>query len=103
MVLIAFALQAYVTQTHIHSPPIPQIGVASAGSATAQAPTPADEETACPFCQAMAAAGAFVGPPPTAVTLPIVRIEADALPSVVIGLILQAAGFSWRSRAPPQL
>ncbi len=100
-VLIAFALQSYVTQTHVHWGTIAPVA-SSTGSAI-ESPQPGDPEaTACPFCQAVAAAGAFVGAAPIAFSRPAVRAEVAAPPPIVVGLAVRAAGFSWQSRAPPQ-
>ncbi len=100
-VLIAFALQSYVTQTHVHWETVAP-AASSAGSAI-QSPQPGDSEaTACPLCQAVAAAGAFVGAAPIAVSWPVVRAAVAVPPPIVVGLAVRAAGFSWQSRAPPQ-
>lgn len=104
--LIAFSLQSYATQTHAHWSSIAAVtGNASFSAASSFAsPQSGDPDSiACPFCQAIAAAGAFVGPAPADLSLPVLRAETtDARPTGV-GLAVNAAGFSWRSRAPPQL
>lgn len=106
MVLLAFALQSYITQTHVHHAPTaagraPM--VALVGATSALSPAPADHEAiACPFCQAIAAAGGFFTPAPVAIFLLVGQAESVALPTVDVGLAGAAAGFSWRSRAPPR-
>ncbi|HEY1879313.1 MAG TPA: DUF2946 family protein [Caulobacteraceae bacterium] len=102
--LIAFALQSYATQTHVHRASITPIASGAISTASAiGSPQPGDQEAiACPFCQAIAAAGAFVGPAPVAFFLPALRAEAASLPPIAIFLAIAPAGFSWRSRAPPQ-
>ena len=106
VLLFAFALQSYVTQTHIHHPQVAAergavVKIVGDLSARASAPIQ-DEAIACPFCQAIAAAGAFFSP--AAVELPalVARAEAAALSPILVGLAIASAGFSWRSRAPPQ-
>jgi len=99
MVLFAFTLQSYVTQTHLHRAPVVEL----VGKISAHGVSPAgDEAIACPFCQAIAAAGAFFSPAAIALGPLVVQPEAAAPPPIVVGLAIAPAGFSWRSRAPPQ-
>jgi hypothetical protein len=104
--LLAFALQSYVTQTHLHPTAVsahPAAAVKLAPNASAHRATPGgDEAAACPFCQAVASAGAFLTPGAAAV-LPL------AATSVLLahapdpaGRAAAPAGFAWRSRAPPR-
>ena len=106
ILLFAFALQSYVTQTHVHSAPAPaERGaiVQLAGQSSAHVPSPGHDETlACPFCQAIAAAGAFFSPASIALSPLVAQADAAALPRIIAGLAIAPAGFSWRSRAPPQ-
>ncbi len=105
LLLIAFALQSYVTQTHFH--PAPASDQASAvrlvGPPLARnAPQSDQEAIACPLCQAIAAAGAFLAPGlPTALPPATLILLSSSLPAVA-GLAATPAGFFWRSRAPPQ-
>ena len=106
VLLFAFALQSYVTQTHVHGASaavgrgavVDVVGKVSAGAAT---PTQ-DDAVACPFCQAIAAAGAFFSPAVVALAPRIVQAEVAVLSPAFAGLAIAPAGFSWRSRAPPQ-
>ncbi|MHB8529002.1 MAG: hypothetical protein ACYC8V_05745 [Caulobacteraceae bacterium] len=99
ILLFAFALQSYVTQTHVHRAPIVDV----VGKIYVHSPSPVDDEaTACPFCQAIATAGAFFSPAAVEVFPLVLRAEAAALSPIVVGLAIAPAGFSWRSRAPPQ-
>ena len=105
--LLAFALQSYVTQTHVHRSPVgdptTQAAVGAAGKIFVQTASPVDDETpACAFCQAIATAGAFFSPAGIAVSALLVLVESAARPPTVVGLAIIPAGFSWRSRAPPQ-
>lgn len=105
MMLLAFALQSYITQTHIHHAsaaagraPI----VAVLGAVSADSPAPGDHEAiACPFCQAIAAAGGFVGPAPVLLPFLVSQAEVAVLSPIDVSLAVAAAGFNWRSRAPP--
>jgi len=104
--LLAFTLQAFITQTHIHGP-------ASAGDRTAivkivgqtsavAVTTTSDDTVACPFCQAMVVAGSFFIPTPLGMSTQAGLAVEHALPPNVVGLALAHASFSWRSRATPE-
>ena len=99
ILLFAFGLQSYITQTHFHRPPV----AAERLALVAHGPSPADNEASgCPFCQAIAAAGAFFASATAALGAPPLRTLATARPPIPVGLASAAAGFGWRSRAPPQ-
>ena len=102
--LFAFTLQAFVTQTHVHGAASDRAPiVATIGHVSTQGVASKGEETiACPFCQAMVVAGAFFTPAPLILSTPASLAEAHALAPFIVGLAAIAAGFSWRSRAPPQ-
>jgi hypothetical protein len=101
---LAFTLQSFVTQTHIH-------GSGSAGGDTnivkvlkgpAPAQSPLDSsDNACAFCQAIAHSGAFFAPvapvvlPPSVWTMP-------ALLPIVVSVSHNVLAHSWQSRAPPK-
>ena len=106
LLLLAFTLQSYITQTHIHhtSPATPAIvGAAVSNGAASHGASPADHEAAaCPFCQAIVVAGAFFTPAPLILGPPSNLAVMDILRPIVVGLATTPAGFSWRSRAPPQ-
>ncbi|SRR5260221_8921177 len=106
ILLLAFALQSYVTQTHVHRAPVAAeraqiVEVGGKISGFSAAPV-GDEAIACPFCKAIATAGAFFSPAAIALRPPVDQAGAAALPPIVAGLSIAPAGFSWRSRAPPQ-
>jgi hypothetical protein len=106
-VLLAFALQSYVTQTHFHPETLAFNSAPAAKTVQhASAYNPAlggDEEKVCPLCQMVASAGAFFLPGPT-------LVPALAACAVLVSRLAAAqsprgaapAGFAWRSRAPPQ-
>ncbi len=103
ILLLAFTLQAFITQTHVHratSDRAPIGHVVGQTSATAAAHK-SDEAIACPFCQAMLVAGAFFTPAPTILSTPASLAVALAPPLISVGRTTAAASFSWRSRAPP--
>ncbi len=106
MVLLAFALQSYITQTHVHRAPAtadraPIVEVVGKISAHSAAPVQ-DEAIACPFCQAIATAGAFFSPAGVELGSLVVPADTAILPSIDVELAIACAGFSWRSRAPPR-
>lgn len=110
--LAAFALQSYLTQTHIH---FPAQGTAGSSLASALKPlpscdksrsapcdhTPAGDDTAkCPLCQAMGYAGQFVTPANLSFILPPQAVSVVSLaPLVFAGP--DGASHNWQGRAPP--
>lgn len=105
--LLAFTLQSYVTQTHIH-------GAARINSAAAtlafdknavhkQQPgkfPPGDDPANCPICQEILHTGTYVTPSVAALLLPSVAVSIAVI-VVDIKTIAQASSHSWKSRAPP--
>lgn len=98
LLLFAFALQSYVTATHIHDR-------APAAAALAKSlghnKAPASNDTLnCPFCQAIAHDGAFSQPD----VLAFFTATLAGLLSLQLLLLFHAAAdapHNWRSRAPP--
>jgi hypothetical protein len=98
--LLAFALQSYVIQTHIHFAP----AAALAGDHGANGhhdKFPANDDPAnCPICQEILHSGQFITPsaqfllPPTFAVSTITLVD-QALPHIL------APSHSWRGRAPP--
>ena len=106
ILLLAFTLQSYITQVHVH----PSSGaddraamVKLVGPAPGHGAAPGGEgKIPCPFCQAMLIAGAFFTPT-TPILVPQLAWAGAHVPSpIAVGLAVTAASFSWRSRAPPQ-
>ncbi len=103
MVLVAFFLQSYVTQTHIHG----LVQEAGSGIATVHAssltrstaPLPGDTNV-CPFCQAVVHAGACFVPAASALLPPFALLQRVAAwaSNVFPG---GPASHPWQSRAPP--
>jgi|SRR5579871_3279472 len=106
LVLLAFTLQAFVTQTHIHGLPRTATG-ATIGtvltSESGQHKAPIDNDaTGCPFCQAIVHAGAFFAPVAPLLLLPVVWTAGAAIAPIPIAVV-SPPPHSWQSRAPPQL
>ena len=105
--LLAFTLQSYVTQTHIHG--ITRDSIAAATLAVDKNPAekqqpnkfpPGDDPANCPICQQILHSGSYV--PPSAATLLLPTVAASITPIVIdIKTIAQASSHSWKSRAPP--
>ena len=100
---LAFTLQSFVTQTHIH-------GIATGGETAivkvlkgpAPNPSPLDSsDNACAFCQAVAHSGAFFAPAAPVLLLPAFS-TAPALLPVAVSVAGGVIAHSWQSRAPPK-
>lgn len=103
MVLLAFTLQSFITQTHIH-------GLFGGGAAAAKVlasgsphgKTPKQDSSAdCSFCQAITHAGAFSVPSAPTLILPVTlaEIAAPLFMAMVAGI---PPSHPWHSRAPPR-
>ena len=115
-VFLAFFLQSYVCQTHIHIPQTARAitgtgagakGVSGKSLAGSQGGDhdkyPANEDPAnCPLCQEVLHSGSFVAPALIAVLLPmtfaVVRWIASTAPIHIL-----ASAHDWRGRGPPIL
>ncbi|MBN9592428.1 MAG: hypothetical protein J0I02_09370 [Alphaproteobacteria bacterium] len=109
--LLAFALQSYTVQTHIH---FSAKLVASRNHAADadQSKTPAADHNGdpakpakgdpanCPICQAMANAGAYITPAPAILALPSLAHFTIAI-FVVRSVAIRPLSHSWYGRAPP--
>ncbi len=96
--LIAFTLQSYITQTHIHNGTPAAISKIVTGS-HGKAPVD-DNPMDCPFCQAVAHNGPFFLPAAPLLLLSAVWTELAA-PSLRMRVTADAAAHNWQSRAPP--
>jgi len=99
--LLAFFIQSFALQTHIH--PMPPAAVAATVAHT-PAPLPLqnqDPVDQCRLCQELVHSGVFVSPSATviAASLNIVAAVFAALPSLAAEPV---QAFSWQSRAPPR-
>ena len=98
LILIAFSLQSWVTQTHIHSA-TPAAVVKIFHHSQGKAPLD-DNPMDCPFCQAVAHDGPFFLPTVPLLILSIAFVELAA-PSMRFHRPSEAAAHIWQSRAPP--
>jgi hypothetical protein len=104
IVVLAFLLQSYITQTHIHigSQGFSGIIKIAATQAPTQGKTPLDNGRAdCPFCQAIGMAGLFVTSVTPPLSLPFMWVKADVL-VFTAWVASDAAAYGWQSRAPPR-
>ena len=101
--LLAFLLQSYATQTHIHVQP--DASAPAKISATAAAPakknTPTDDNPDnCPLCQLLYG-GQYVAPDALVFFLPMVAVSTI---EIALGVTphYDTVSHSWRGRAPPR-
>ena len=100
LLLLAFTLQSFVTQTHIHG--AFTAAATHAASTAGQTKAPADDGKAeCPFCQAIMHAGAFYAPPSQILALPL-SWAGIAVSFFAVETFASVSSHLWRSRAPPQ-
>jgi hypothetical protein len=106
-VLLAFLVQGYATQTHIHIAGQSDFtGVASDTATKATKNGPAhnlpskDDPANCPICQQIALSGAFIAP---AALLPLLpeQLGFVSLPAAEIAIAAAHVSHNWQSRAPP--
>lgn len=103
--LLAFSLQSYVTQTHIHLAPD---RFASYGAEKSESQKrlpdrfPANGDPSnCPICQEVLHSGQFITPAAAALLPP--SLVASIVPvAAQIAVVARAASHAWRSRAPPK-
>lgn len=103
--LFAFALQSYITQTHIHDGSQGFGGIAKIAATQPPAHGKApfhDSKTDCPLCQAVIHAGIFVAPATPLLHLPFTLVETVA-PVFTLAVASNATAHDWQSRAPPRL
>jgi hypothetical protein len=106
-VLLAFTLQTYVMQTHIHGTAGFGVTVTKLAfdksAAQEQRPgklPPANDPANCPICQEILHTGFYVAPSAAALLLP--SVVASVAPIVIdIVKIVEVCSHSWKSRAPP--
>ena len=103
--VLAFALQSYITQTHIHDGTFGFGGTfkIEASQSPAHGKKPLDPSSAdCPLCQAIVHVGLFVNSAPPLLHLPFMWVQTVAL-AFTAPSALDAVAHDWRSRAPPRL
>jgi len=100
LVLIAFCLQSFLVQTHVHP-----LGAAS-GPATISISAPHDGKAPldadhCLLCQEYVHAGAYVTPAAAAVLPPSIAVSVVALSEAPF-LLARQISRNWMGRAPPR-
>jgi hypothetical protein len=102
--VLAFALQSYIAQTHIHDAWQAAGGIVRLAVPQSAQPggAPLDHGRAdCPFCQAVTHLGAALASPALPLILPFAWIETTAIVFTARSDSLSAA-HHWKSRAPPR-
>jgi len=104
--ILSFTLQSYVTQTHIHGTSqgfdIDAIAKIVAANSPAHSKSPLDDGDAdCPFCQAVAHAGAFFTPITPILILPFIWVKTVAI-TIITRVVASTTAHNWQSRAPPR-
>ena len=98
--LVAFAFQAYVTQTHIHHQTDGFTTSASESGQKQKVPAK-DDESSCLLCQAVAHAGQFISPSAIAFGVPALLLIFVAVQAHDIASVTQPS-HSWYGRGPPR-
>jgi len=104
LMLLTFALQSYVTQTHIHLAQGSFASYSELGAAKKQLPDkfPAQDDPAnCPICQEILHGGQFVTPTAAAALLPCLSVSIIAIVAHIV-VAPEATSHTWQSRGPPQ-
>lgn len=102
LALLTFALQSYVTQTHIHFELSSANGIAAAAPLAPPGKHPFQETPAnCPICQEIAMAGHYVTPGAAVLTLPSQSVSIVPL-KIVVRFVVEAVSHDWHGRAPPK-
>jgi hypothetical protein len=97
LILIAFTLQSYITQTHIHN--LAPAAIAKIVPSHGKAPVD-DNPVDCPFCQAVAHDGPFFAPTVPLLILSVAFVELAA-PAFSLHRPSDVLTHIWQSRAPP--
>jgi len=117
LMLVAFALQSYVTQTHIHfaghvvtggftfpgedSKTVKALGTAQDQDDHDKYP-PGDDPANCPICQEILYAGHYVAPTAVPILLPSLAISTIEIVETVLPRAL-APSHNWQGRGPPRV
>ncbi|MEI9989472.1 MAG: hypothetical protein WDM86_05475 [Rhizomicrobium sp.] len=104
LTLVAFLVQGFVTQTHIHARPVGApvaVDLFDGAKAPAKDNAPSkNDEANCPLCQAFASSGQFLTPAAAAILLPSFSVSVIQLVPLAAKLV-RSASHAWRGRAPP--
>ena len=109
LAMLTFALQAQITQSHIHFAPASETGIdalvhaltAPPETAAQKKKSTANDPANCPICQVAAHTGQFTTPSAAALLLP---TEAAVIVPLLlsIAVAIESTSHGWQSRAPPQ-
>ena len=104
-VMLAFGLQSYIAQTHIHLKPDTFSSYSkldrSSGKENPSDKFPANGDPAnCPICQEIAHTGQFVTPSAAVLLLPTAAVSVITLVADSV-VVPERASHAWQSRAPP--
>lgn len=112
LVILTFAFQSYVAQTHIHltPPKVLSIGraagdvfaIAGADRSHSKKLPDNDDPEHCPLCQAIALSGNFVAPGVPILPLPTMAVIATEV-FQQLSSYRSSFSHSWQSRAPPAI
>ena len=100
--LLAFSLQSYVTQIHVHGATWNTAAIFDVGKIQQPGKIPAgNDQNNCPICQVIAHAGQFVTPSAVAIALPApaafhIAVDKDTATAT------HSTSHNWKSRAPPR-
>jgi hypothetical protein len=100
--LLAFAVQGFAVQTHIHGEPLSAAAHITHISAPAQ-PAPQDpyDPANCPLCQEMMHAGVYIAPALVDFAV-LLNVVAFAPTFVLLPHAASQEPHGWQSRAPPR-
>jgi hypothetical protein len=104
VMLVAFAIQAFVTQTHVH-PGYADSAVAFHADKTAPKHDnyPAnDDPSNCPLCKEILYSGQFVSPTWAVILLPMHAVSVIETALLPVSRA-DTASHAWSSRAPPRI
>ena len=100
--LVAFALQGYLIQTHIHG--LSAFAVAASGQHTVSASSPKaptdGDDLSCPLCQDSVRAGNYLVPAAVSALPPTLAVNAILFNAAAL-VASKAISHIWQSRGPP--
>lgn len=109
LLLVAFALQSYVVQTHIHLTQAESARLTLSAAAHGVKLAPLDrhdrfpdsgDPANCPICQEILHSGQFVTPSAQSLLPPSLAVSTIAVVDTALPFVLSLS-HSWRGRAPP--
>ena len=113
LALLSFALQSFITQTHIHFASVQAFGLSSDnftpaakivdGKNTPEKKVPSNDDPAnCPICQAAMHSGQFITPSAIGFALPSETIAIVPL-AIAVLTASEVVSHGWQGRAPPRI